>query len=81
MTSLRLMHKAKKKQLRSWLRIRLIGCPIQRLTTPTLEDSLTLRYQPPHSLINLAVDIGRRCFRHPPAIHPRPVEGRGIPPN
>ncbi|MEH1778090.1 MAG: hypothetical protein V7L26_02865 [Nostoc sp.] len=28
-----------------------------------------------------AVDISRRCFRRHPAIHPRPIEGRGIPPN
>ncbi|MHC5595741.1 MAG: hypothetical protein ACYTXC_07210 [Nostoc sp.] len=51
------------------------------MTTPTLEDSLTLRYHPPHSLINLTIDVGCRCNRRRPAIHPRPVEGRGIPPN
>ncbi|MEH1783640.1 MAG: hypothetical protein V7K67_22105 [Nostoc sp.] len=28
-----------------------------------------------------AVDISRRRFRRHPTIHPRPVEGRGIPPN
>jgi hypothetical protein len=65
------MHKAKKKQLRNWLRIGSTSCLAPRLTTS----------QPPHFLINLTIDIGRRCFRRRPAIHPRPVEGRGIPPN
>ncbi|HYX15028.1 MAG TPA: hypothetical protein VE944_11815 [Nostoc sp.] len=37
--------------------------------------------QPPHSLINLTIDVGRRCFRRRPAIHPHRTDGWGIPPN
>jgi hypothetical protein len=29
--------------------------------------------QPPHSLINLTIDINRGWFRHHPAIHPQPA--------
>ncbi|NJL63712.1 MAG: hypothetical protein HC903_20075 [Methylacidiphilales bacterium] len=32
--------------------------------------------QPPRSLINLTVDIGRRRHRHRPAIHPLPQRSR-----
>jgi hypothetical protein len=71
------MLEAKKKQLRSWLRIGSTGYLVPRLATSTLADSLTLRYQPPHSLINLTVDIGCRCFRRRPAIHPHPAVAEG----
>ncbi|WP_414576814.1 hypothetical protein [Anabaena sp. CCY 9402-a] len=40
------------------------------MVIPTREYPLTLRYHRPHSLINLAVDSGRRSIRHHPAIHP-----------
>ncbi|MEH2144799.1 hypothetical protein [Nostoc sp.] len=35
------------------------------------------RQQPPHSLINLTVDIGRRWHRRCPAIHPLPAIAEG----
>jgi hypothetical protein len=50
------MHKAKKKQLRSWLRIGSTGYLARLLTTP----------HPPHSLINLTIDVARRCNRRRP---------------
>jgi hypothetical protein len=50
------MHKAKKKQLRSWLRIGSTGYLALRLTTP----------HPPHSLINLTIDISRSWNRRRP---------------
>jgi hypothetical protein len=65
------MQKTEKKQLRSWLRIGSIGCLTTRLTTP----------YPPHSLINLTIDVDRRCNRRRPAIHPHRADGWGIPPN
>jgi hypothetical protein len=60
------MHKAKKKQLRSWLRIGSTGYLALRLTTPTLADSLTLRYHPPHLPYNLTIDISRGWNRRRP---------------
>ncbi|MEH2194077.1 MAG: hypothetical protein V7K98_15765 [Nostoc sp.] len=71
MTSLRLTHKAKKKQLRSWLRIGSTGCLAPRLTTS----------QSTHPPINLTIDVGRSWFRRRPAIHPHRADGWGIPPN
>ncbi len=65
------MHKAKKKQLRSWLRIGLTDCLATRLTTP----------YPTHFLINLTIDVGRSWNRRRPAIHPHRIDGWGIPPN
>jgi hypothetical protein len=73
MKSLKLMHKAEKRRSLNLLKTGLTGCLSPRLTIPTLADSLTLRYHPPHSLINRQVDISRRQNRHRPAIHPQPA--------
>lgn len=55
------MQKTEKKQLRNWLRIGSINCRVPRLTTP----------YPPHSLINLTVDIGREWNRRRPLPIPK----------
>jgi hypothetical protein len=49
--------------------------------TPTLDDSLTLRYQTPRFLINRRLILVGGVFVITRRDAPRPVEGRGIPPN
>jgi hypothetical protein len=61
------MHKAKKKQLRSWLRIGSTGCLAPGLTTS----------QPTSPEIFLTIDIGRSWLRRRPAIHPHPAVAEG----